>query len=234
MKTRPQHITRSLLVYGSIVLLIGCNTPSSSDSDVEGSADVEAEYFNLSKEAQNEVLGIQVKSQSEMRKELLAKADADGDGQLSEEEKAALRVELKELKAQMKAELKAEVDADGDGEVSPEEKKAGLDAMGQKIKEAIKAKHEELRVARQEARERIKAACADARGQLAQLQKPEDTGNQATADDLSAEMEACQAVMTEEKEKLHAMLKESLEALKAEIEELKGIIVSVESQSATI
>jgi hypothetical protein len=169
-----------------------------------------------------------------MRKDLLAKADADGDGQLSEEERAALRAEMKELKAQMKADLKAQVDADGDGEVSPEEKKAGLDAMGQKIKEAIKAKHEELRVARQEARERIKAACAEARGQGAQLQKPEDAGNEADVDDLSAEMEACQAVMTEEREKLHAMLKESLAALKAEIEELKGMLVTVESQSATI
>lgn len=232
MKSKPRPIKPSLFASATIVLLLACNTPSSSESEVEGPADVEAAYFNLSKEAQSEVLGTQVKSTSEMRKELLAKADADGDGQLSEAEKAALRAELKELKEQMKAELKARADKDGDGEVSEEEKKTELGSMGQKIKEAIKAKHEELRAAQQEARERIKAACAEARA--AQLQKPEGDRNEGVADEVKADLEQCQTVMTEEKEKLHAMLKESLEALKAEIEELKGILMTVESQSATI
>ncbi len=232
MKSKPQHITASLLAYGTIVLLLACNTPSTSESTAQGPADVEAAYFNLSKEAQSEVLGTPVKSSREMRKELLAKADADGDGQLSETEKATLRAELKSLKEQMKAELKAKTDADGDGEVSGEEKKSQLEAMGQKIREAIKAKHEELRAAQMAARERIKEACAEARG--AQLQKPDDTGNPGAADEVKAELEQCQTVMSEEKEKLHAMLKESLEALKAEIEELKGILTTVKTQSATI
>ncbi len=232
MKSKPQHITASLLAYGTIVLLLACNTPSTSESTAQSPADVEAAYFNLSKEAQSEVLGTQVKSSREMRKELLAKADADGDGQLSETEKATLRAELKSLKEQMKAELKAKADANGDGEVSEEEKKSQLEAMGQKIREAIKAKHEELRAAQMAARERIKEACAEARG--AQLQKPDDTGNPGAADEVKAELEQCQTVMSEEKEKLHAMLKESLEALKAEIEELKGILTTVKTQSATI
>lgn len=232
MKTKLWHITQSLFACGTIVLLLACNTPPSSESTVEGAADVEAAYFNLSKEAQSEVLGTQVKSSREMRKELLAKADTDGDGQLSDTEKAALRSELKALKEQMKAELKAKADADGDGEVSEEEKKSQLEAMGQKIRQAIKAAHEELRAAQQEARERIKAACAEARG--AQLQKPEDEAQQGAADEVKADLEQCQAAKTEEKEKLHAMLKASLEALKAEIEELKGMLVTVESQSATI
>jgi hypothetical protein len=41
-------------------------------------------------------------------------------------------------------------------------------------------------------------------------------------------------VAADEKDQLHAMLKDSLEALKAEIEELKGLLVTVESQTATI
>lgn len=221
MKVKPQAIIHPLFVYGSIVLLLACNTPPSSESEAEGPVDVEAVYFNLSKEAQSEVLGTQVKSMSEMRKELLAKADADGDGQLSETEKANLRAELKSLKDEMKAELKSEVDKDADGDVSDEEKKAGLDAMGQKIKAAIQNKHEELRAARQEARERIKAAYSNVRGQ-------------GSDEDLKADLEACHTTASEEKEKLHALLKDSLESLKAEIEELKGLLATVESQTATI
>lgn len=214
MKMKP-------LVYGYIVLLLACNTPPSSESEVEGPVDVEAVYFNLSKEAQTEVLGTQVKSISEMRKELLAKADADGDGQLSETEKASLRAELESLKSEMKAKLKSEVDKDADGDVSEEEKKDGLDAMGQKIKAAIQNKHEELKAARQAARERIKAACSNVRGQ-------------GSDDELAADLEACRTVAAEEREQLHTMLKDSLEALKAEIDELKGLLVTVEAQNATI
>lgn len=221
MKMKPQSIIQPLLVYGSIVLLLACNTPPSSESEAEGPVDVEAVYFNLSKDAQTEVLGTQVKSKSDMRKELLAKADADGDGQLSESEKAGLRAELKSLKDEMKAKLKSEVDKDADGSVSDDEKKGALEAMGQKIREAIQNKHEELRAARQAARERIKAACSQVRGQ-------------GSDEDLAAELEACRTVAADEREKLHAMLKDSLEALKAEIEELKGLLVTVETQSATI
>jgi hypothetical protein len=221
MKMKPQSIIQPLLVYGSIVLLLACNTPPSSESEAEGPVAVEAVYFNLSKEAQTEVLGTQVKSQSEMRKELLAKADADGDGQLSETEKASLRAELKSLKDEMKARLKSEVDKDADGEISDEEKKAGLDAMGQKIKAAIQSKHEELKEARQAARERIKAACSNVHGQ-------------GSDDELAADLEACRTVAADEKEQLHIMLKDSLEALKAEIDELKALLVKVESQTTTI
>jgi hypothetical protein len=221
MKLKPTSIIQPLLVYGSIVLLLACNTPPSSESDAEGPVDVEAAYFNLSKEAQTEILGTQVKSMREMKKELLAKADADGDGQLSEAEKASLRASLKSLKDEMKAELENEVDKDADGEVSDDEKKAGLDAMGQKIKEAIQATHEKLRTARQEARERIKAACSNVHGQ-------------GSDEELAADLEACRTVAADEKDKLHAMLKDSLEALKAEIEELKGLLATVESQNATI
>ncbi|MDQ3231558.1 MAG: hypothetical protein M3Q07_07030 [Pseudobdellovibrionaceae bacterium] len=218
--------TRTLIVYGATLFLLACNNPNSTQSVEQGPVDIESAYFNLSKEAQAEVLGTQVKSQSEMRKELLAKADADGDGQLSEEEKAALRLQWKELKAEMKAELKAKLDKDQDGEVSDEEKKEGLEGMGQKIKAAIEAKHEEMRAAREAAKDKIKAACADARGQGAALQKPEDAGN--------ADMEQCQAVAAEEREKLQAAMEAALAELKQEIEELKGMLETVQTQNASI
>lgn len=221
MKTKPRRTITNLIVYGSIVWLLACNTPPSSETYEEGPADVETAFFKLSKEAQTEVLGAQVKSQSEMRAELFAKADSDGDGKLSESEKAALRAELKALKDELKSELKVQLDKDADGDISDAEKKAGLDSMGQKIKAAIKAKHEELQSARQAARERIKAACSHVRGQ-------------GSDEDLAADLEACRSVAADERAKLHTMLKESLEALKAELDELKGLLVTVESQSATI
>jgi len=230
MRTQAQHIF-SLVVYGSFFFLMACNTPSSSVTEEQGPLDVEAAYFNLSKEVQTEVLGTQVKSISEMRKDLLAKADTDGDGLLSDGEKSALRAQWKEMKAQIKTELKADLDTDQDGEVSPEEKKAGLDNMGQKIKEAIQSKHEEMRLAQEAAREKVKAACAEVRGQGAQLQKPEGAGKSA---DAQAELDECQAIAAEEREKLQTMLKESLAALKQEMDELKGILVTVESQYETI
>lgn len=225
MKMKPTSMIQPLLVYGSIVLLLACNTPPSSESEAEGPVDVEAAYFNLSKEAQTEVLGTQVKSMSEMKKELLAKADADGDGQLSEAEKASLRASLQSLKDEMKAELENDVDQDDDGKVSDGEKKAGLDAMGQKIKAAIQTRHEELRAARQEARDRIKAACSNAHGQ---------GQGQGSDEELAADLEACRTMAADEKDKLHTLLKDGLESLKAEIEELKGLLVKVESQTTTI
>ncbi|WP_141736316.1 hypothetical protein [Oligoflexus tunisiensis] len=222
MRTKSHHIGLSLLMYGSMLLMLACQGADPSESNDPGPADVETGWFNLSKEAQAEVLGTQVKSMGEMRKELMARADADGDGVLSEAEKAELRADWKDLKDEMKAALKAELDKDGDGDVSQDEKKEGLEGMGQKIKEAIQSKHEEMRAAQEAARAKIKEACAAARGK-----KDADV-------DVKAEQEACKAVRTEEKEKLQAQLKENLDALKAEIDELKGMLATVEVQSTTL
>ena len=230
MRTQIKYIFSSL-VYGSILFLMACNSQSSSITEEQVPVDVETAYFSLSKEVQTEVLGTQVKSMSEMRKELLAKADADGDGQLSEAEKSALRAQWKEMKAQIKAELKAKLDTDQDGDVSPEEKKAGLDNMGQKIKEAIQSKHEEMRVAQEASREEVKAACSEVRGQGAQLQKPEDTGK---PDEAQVELDECKTIAAEERDKLQTMLKDFLAALKLEMEELKGLLATVETQNETI
>lgn len=230
MRTQAKQIF-SLVVHGSFLFLMACHTPSSSETEEQDPLDVESVYFNLSKEVQTEVLGTQVKSMSEMRKELLAQGDTDGDGQLSEDEKSALRAQWQEMKAQIMAEMKAALDTDQDGDVSPEEKRAGLDNIGQKIKAAIQSKHEEMHAAQEAAREKVRAACAQVRGQDAQLQKPEGTDK---SDKVQAELDDCQTIAKEEREKLQTLLKDSLAALKQEVDELKSILATVESQNQTI
>jgi hypothetical protein len=186
MRTKLRPIASSLFLCGSLFLMLACEGADPSLSGEQGPADVEEGWFQLSKEAQAEVLGTQVKSLGEMRRELMAKADTDGDGVLSEAEKAELRASWKALKDEMKAALKAELDADGDGDVSQEEKKEALESMGQKIKEAIQSKHEEMRAAQDAARAKIEEVCAATRGK-------KEAGV-----DVKAEMEACKAVRTEE------------------------------------
>ena len=66
-----------------------------------------------------------------MRKEILAKFDADGDGKLSDAEKA----KAKEAREARHAEMIAKFDADGDGKLNDEEKA--------KARESWKQKHQE-------------------------------------------------------------------------------------------
>jgi Ca2+-binding EF-hand superfamily protein len=59
------------------------------------------------------------------RERMLEKFDADGDGKLSEEERAEAKAAMKAYKEKMIAKY----DTDGDGELSEEEKKAAKDAF---------------------------------------------------------------------------------------------------------
>ncbi len=59
-----------------------------------------------------------------MREEMMKKFDKDGDGKLSDEEKAAAKTEMEAKRAEM---LK-EFDKDGDGKLSDDERKAMHDA----------------------------------------------------------------------------------------------------------
>lgn len=73
----------------------------------------------------------------EAHKLVLAKYDKDGDGQLNDEEKAALQADAKSMMEQKKAAFIAKYDKDGDGKLSDEEK----DAM----KAEFQAKREQRR-----------------------------------------------------------------------------------------
>lgn len=73
----------------------------------------------------------------EAQKLVLAKYDKDGDGQLNDDEKAALQADAKALMEQRKAAFIAKYDKDGDGKLSNEEK----DAM----KAEFQAKREQRR-----------------------------------------------------------------------------------------
>lgn len=59
------------------------------------------------------------------RERIIEKFDADGDGKLSEEERATAKAAM----AARKAEFMARVDTDGDGEISEDEKKAAKEAF---------------------------------------------------------------------------------------------------------
>lgn len=61
---------------------------------------------------------------AEARKLVIAKYDKDGDGQLNDEEKAALQADAKAMMDKKKAEFIAKYDKDGDGKLNDEEKAA--------------------------------------------------------------------------------------------------------------
>ena len=65
-------------------------------------------------------------NKEEREKKLLEKFDKDGDGKLSDEEKAAAR---KAMEASRRAEMLKKFDKDGDGKLSDEEKAAARKAM---------------------------------------------------------------------------------------------------------
>jgi uncharacterized protein YqgV (UPF0045/DUF77 family) len=243
MKVQLNLVYQAALV-AVVMMTTACNKSSSTPAAEEAPADIESAYLSLSAELQKEIFGAEVMPVADVRKELLAKADKDGDGLLSEEEKAALKAEWKEMKEKLRAEMKAALDKDQDGEVSAEEKKAGLEAMGQQIKASIQSTLEEIRAAQEEARAKIKAACSKSDGAGKPEAEPaalkEGAGRSADAgpaDDLDAEsmnkeiekeLNACQTVVQAEKDNMHEMLKAALEALHAELDELKGKLGTVE------
>ncbi len=243
MKVQLNLVLKASLVAAAM-MGTACNKTSSTVAAEEAPADMESAYLALSADVQKEIYGAEVMPIAEVRKEFLAKADKDGDGQLSEEEKAALKAEWKAMKEKLRAEMKAALDKDKDGEVSPEEKKAGLDALGQQIKAAIQETLEEIRAAQEEARARIKAACAkseeaakpeaetaalkDGAGRSADAGPADDLDADRMNKEIEKELTECQTVVQAEKDKMHEMLKSSLEALHAELDELKGKLGSVE------
>ncbi len=224
MKVQLNLVLQATLVAAAM-MGTACNKTSSTVAAEEAPADMETAYLALSADVQKEIYGAEVMPTAEVRKEFLAKADKDGDGQLSEEEKAAL-------------------DKDKDGEVSSEEKKAGLEALGQKIKAAIQETLEEIRAAQEEARAKIKAACSkseeagkpeaettalkDGAGRSADAGPADDLDADRMNKEIEKELTECQAVVQAEKDKMQEMLKSSLEALHAELDELKGKLGSVE------
>lgn len=57
----------------------------------------------------------------DMHARMLEKFDADKDGQLSEQEKAAMKAELEQRRAAFRKNLEQKFDTDGDGKLSEEE-----------------------------------------------------------------------------------------------------------------
>jgi len=247
MKVQFKVLVKSVLIASAVIGSTACNKTNTSPAAEEAPADIESAYFGLSAEVQKEILGVEARPLADVRKELLAKADKDGDGILSEEEKSDLRAQWKEMKEQLRAELKASLDKDQDGAVSPEEKKAGLEQLGQQIKTAIQSALEGIRTAQQETREKIKAACSssddaekpeatalkDGAGRSANQGPADDLDESSTDQEIEKELNACQTVVQAEKEKMQATLKAALEKLHAELDELKGKLGSIEdAQSA--
>ncbi len=233
-------------ILASLILGAGaCSKTSSNTTEGSAPADIESAYMSLSADVQREVLGVEAKSTAEVRQELLAKADKNGDGVLSEDEKSQFRAEWKDLREKMKADLLASMDKDKDGTVSPEEKKASLDALGQKIKAAIQSTLAEIRVAQEAAREKIKAACAggkpeeaaaptamrDAPGKPTGPAASESTDPEAMKQEMDKALSECQTVVQAEKDKLHDLLKTSLDELHAKIDELKAKLEAIETKT---
>jgi hypothetical protein len=71
-----------------------------------------------------------------LKDRILEKFDADGDGQLNEEERAAAKDAIKEHRGERRDKIKDRIDTDGDGEISDEERRAAW--------KAFKAKHPKL------------------------------------------------------------------------------------------
>lgn len=62
---------------------------------------------------------------------MLEKFDADGDGKLSDTEKAAAREAMQKKREAARKEWMAKADTDGDGKVSPEEREAAREKMAE-------------------------------------------------------------------------------------------------------
>ena len=60
----------------------------------------------------------------EMRQKMLEKYDADGDGKLSDEERATAKAEMQGKREAMQSQMLEKYDTDGDGKLSDEEKQA--------------------------------------------------------------------------------------------------------------
>ncbi|WP_141734198.1 EF-hand domain-containing protein [Oligoflexus tunisiensis] len=245
MKLQRQLMWQLALATSLAISCASCQKTSSNNNPATDNtpADIESAYLSLSAEVQKEILGVEAIPVATVRKELLAKADTDGDGTLSEAEKSALKAQWKEMKEQLRAELKAALDSDKDGEVSAEEKKAGLEQLGQQVRTAIQDTLAEIRSAQEDARAKIKAACSQAgergkpeeaaalkegAGRSANAGPPDDLDEGALDQEIEKEMNACQTVVQEEKEKMRELLKASLEKLHTELDELKGKLGSIE------
>jgi len=83
----------------------------------------------------------------ELRKKLLEKFDKDGDGKLSEEERAAAKAAFQEKHPDAKEKVLAHFDKDGDGKLSEEERAAA---------KAAHEKHEGKREHRKEKKDDAK------------------------------------------------------------------------------
>ena len=77
------------------------------------------------------------RSDRPVAQEMLKKFDKDGDGKLSDEERKAMRQEMKAVNEKREAEMLKKFDTDGDGKLSDEEKKARREAMVIKRKELL-------------------------------------------------------------------------------------------------
>ena len=133
----------------------------------------------------------------DFHKEMMAKFDKDGDGKLSEDERAEAKAAHEARREEMKArheEMKKKFDADGDGKLSPEERKAAFEAqlasgdlpphMMKRIdtdgdgtvsdaeREAVRAQHEERRARMEERRAQIMDKCdKDGDGELSEEER---------------------------------------------------------------
>jgi Ca2+-binding EF-hand superfamily protein len=75
----------------------------------------------------------------EVRERMLKEFDTDGDGKLSEQERANAKETVKTLMEKRKQAMLDKVDKDGDGQVSEEEKAAAKDALKAKAEARRKA-----------------------------------------------------------------------------------------------
>jgi Ca2+-binding EF-hand superfamily protein len=72
------------------------------------------------------------------RAEFMKQFDKDGDGEISEEERAAMREQFEKRREEFRAEMLKKYDKDGDGEMSEEERNTARDDMRSKFQEITK------------------------------------------------------------------------------------------------
>jgi Ca2+-binding EF-hand superfamily protein len=84
------------------------------------------------------------KGRMDHRKMLLEKFDADGDGKLSEEERAKARAEFTKKHPELHAKMIEKFDKDGDGKLNEEERKAAHEAMKERAKGRGKGRGKEI------------------------------------------------------------------------------------------
>ena len=77
------------------------------------------------------------RSDRPIAQEMLKKFDKDGDGKLSDEERKAMREDMRAVHEKREAEMLKKFDTDGDGKLSDEEKKARRETMAAKRKELL-------------------------------------------------------------------------------------------------